>query len=308
VTRRAAGARLRRAGEEELIASTATSGFAPVEGTELAYVIVGEGSPIVAVHGGPAFGHEHLRPGFDRLATGRRVIYYDQRGSGRSELGAPDRANVAGTLADLDQLLAHLEIDRATLIGHSLAAWIAALYAATRPERVRALVLLNIGPPIVPELRERFSNEMTTRRSREDVAEMERIEASPEYARRDAKTLERHYQLRFTPFFRNHDAALSANYGFSDLTAQNVLEAGGRLMSDFAAHDPAGSLGRISCPTLVVHSELDPIPRESSEFVANRIPGATLVELKNASHFAFLEDTDAFVDAVEPFLRKHAGS
>jgi proline-specific peptidase len=288
--------------------STSTPGRVPVEGTELGYVVVGEGAPLVALHGGPGLGHEHLRPGFDRLANGRQIIYYDQRGSGTSELGDPERANLAGTLDDLDRLLAHLQIERPALIGHSSGAWIGVFYAATRPDRVRALVLVSVGPPIVPEHRERFSNEMTTRRSPEDVAEMERIEASSEYVGRDAKTLERHYQLRYTPFFRDREFALTTNYRFSDITAQNVLDSGGRMMSDFAAHDPAGSLERIVCPTLVVHSALDPIPRESSQFIAGRIPGATFVELENASHFAFLEDTEAFVGAVEPFLRTHADS
>jgi proline iminopeptidase len=288
------------------MSSTTASGRVAVEGTELAYVTVGQGPPVIALAGGPGLGHEHLRPAFDRLAAGRQIVYYDERGSGASELGNPERANVAGTLSDLDQLLAHLGIERATFIGHSLAAWLAAFYAATRPERVRALVLLNIAPPIVPELRERFSNEMVARRLPEDVAEMKRIEESEEYTRRDPNTLERHYQLRYTPFFRERDAALNVSFRFSDVTARNVLDAGARLMTDFAAHDPPGSLERIGCPTLVVHSALDPVPREWSQFVAARIPGATLVELQNANHFAFIEDTGTFVAGVEPFLREHA--
>jgi proline iminopeptidase len=282
------------------------SGRVAVEGTELAFVTVGEGPPVVALAGGPGFGHEHLRQGFDRLANDRQIVYYDERGSGASALGDSAHANIAGALSDLDQVLGHLGIERAILIGHSLGAWLAALYAATRAERVRALVLLNIAPPIVPEFRERFSNEMVARRLPEDVAEMKRIEESHQYARRDPKTLERHYQLRYTPFFRQRDTALRTSYGFSDVTAQNVLDAAGRLMSDFASHDPLGSLGRIACPTLVVHSALDPVPGDWSQLVSARIPAATFVELENANHFAFIEHTNAFVAAVEPFLREHA--
>src|SRR5688572_15913805 len=51
------------------------------------YKIVGEGpETLVAVHGGPGNSLESIRPDLERLAKGRRVIYYDQRGQGRSEM------------------------------------------------------------------------------------------------------------------------------------------------------------------------------------------------------------------------------
>jgi pimeloyl-ACP methyl ester carboxylesterase len=65
-------------------------------------------------------------------------------------------------------------------------------------------------------------------------------------------------------------------------------------------------LSSISCPTLVVHAELDPIPLESSRFIADTIPGGHLVVIPNANHFAFMEDPDAFGAALEPFLAEHA--
>ena len=255
--------------------------------------------------GGPRFGHAHLRRGFDLLANGRQVIYYDERGSGASPVGDLGLVTTAGTLSDLDALLDGLEITRTTLAGHSLAAHMVALYAATRPERVRALVLVHPGPPLVPELMEQFGKEMASRRLPGDADEIRQIEESPQYAARDLTTLEHYYRLYYAPFFRERENALRAGYGFTEITAANVIGTAGRLFSDFGEHDLPGKLRSIACPTLVVHGELDPIPVESSRFITDAIPAASLVVISNANHFSFLEDSERFAAAVQPFLAEH---
>src|SRR3954449_9366380 len=55
-----------------------------VRGVQLFERRTGGGPPVVVLHGGPGAHHDYLLPGFDALATGRELIYYDQRGGGRS--------------------------------------------------------------------------------------------------------------------------------------------------------------------------------------------------------------------------------
>ena len=74
-----------------------------------------------------------------------------------------------------------------------------------------------------------------------------------------------------------------------------------RLMGTLDAMDPLGSLGRVECPTLVVHGEADPIPWEFGKFIADRIPGAKLVVIPGASHFPFVEDRAAFKQVIDEF-------
>ena len=74
-----------------------------------------------------------------------------------------------------------------------------------------------------------------------------------------------------------------------------------RLMGTLAALDPVESLGRVECPTLVVHGEADPIPWEFGKFIADRIPKAKLVVIPGASHFPFVEDRAEFLQAIEEF-------
>lgn len=268
---------------------------------EIACETVGHGSPLVVVHGGPGMGYHYMRA-LDALAGDRLVVYYDQRGSGSSPIADPADISFAGAIADLDEVRAALGLERVDLLGHSMGAWIAALYAAAHPERVRSLVLAHTGPPAMPELMQQFGARMEARRRPEDKAEMGRITASQGYAGRDPATLEDLYRLRYAPFFRERANTELLQPQFTTITADNVLGFAERMMASFADQDPFGSLGRITCPTLVVHGELDPIPAAFAELLAARIALARLALLDGAGHFSFLEDTDRFTAAVKPFL------
>jgi pimeloyl-ACP methyl ester carboxylesterase len=86
------------------------------------------------------------------------------------------------------------------------------------------------------------------------------------------------------------------------MTAANVVDYEDKLVSTLADQDPLGRLAMITCPTLVVHGELDPIPLESSRFLADHIPGARLEIIPGGGHFPFIEERDEFQRAVRAFL------
>src|SRR5688572_20474619 len=94
------------------------AGTVPMSGTELAYLRIGEGPPLVIVPGGPRFGYAHLRDSLDALANGREIIYVDERGSGASAAGDLAEISTAGTLTDLDAILDGLELEHVALAGH----------------------------------------------------------------------------------------------------------------------------------------------------------------------------------------------
>jgi len=274
-------------------------------GTELAYLRIGEGAPLVVIPGGPRFGFAHLRPALDVLANGCEVIYVDERGSGSSPAGDPASISTAGTLSDLDAFLDGLELEQVALAGHSLAAHMVALYAATRSERVRALVLLNPAPPFAPELREQFMKEMASRRTSADADEIQRIETSSEYEAGDVPAVERYYQVFYVPFFNERQVALSTQYRLTENRTKN-RDTAQRIFADFGEHALPMRLGSISCPTLVIHGEHDPVPVASSAAIADAIPQGQLVVIPGSSHYGFLESPETVAAAVEPFLVAHA--
>jgi proline iminopeptidase len=289
--------------EEAAVKETSTC--IPVEDIEIACEIVGDGTPLVVVHGAIGLGSTYMRS-LDRWADAFQLVYYDQRGSGGTPLGDPQRVSFAGAIDDLDGLRDALGIDRVNLLGHSAGALLAGLYAGTHPESTAAVVLLNPGPPLLPELMQAFGREMSSRRTPEDDAARAAIEESPLFGARDPKTVERHQLNTFIPFFRDRATVEQVDLGFTEITAANVQAAPQRMVGSVGALDPIRTLAGIQCPALVVHSGLDPLPAAWAHVLVEAIPGADYVLLEGAAHFAHIEDADQLADAVLPWLTKHA--
>jgi proline iminopeptidase len=282
-----------------------TSKTVPVGDIAIACTVVGDGAPIVVLHGAIGLGSTYMRA-LDPWADEFQLVYYDQRGSGRTPLGDVQKVSFAGGLEDLEGLRKALELDAVQLVGHSAGAYLAALYAGTYPEATSSLVLLNPGPPLVPELMQRFGAAMAARRTPADDDTRLAIENSEEFRTRQPAALERHQLNTFIPFFRDRATIDRVSLGFTEITAANVQAAPARMIGSLAALDPMRQFAAIRCPTLVVHSELDPIPPEWSHTLANTIPDADFALIEGGSHFPMLENPDNLRTTVTPFLRKHS--
>lgn len=280
-------------------------GTVPAKGTELYYVSTGEGTPVVVVHGGPGLGHYYLRPAMDMLADQFQLIYYDQRGTGRSELGDPGRISVAGAVEDLGAVLDGLGIERANLLGHSWGADLAAIFASRHPTRVRSLVVANPGPPFDQEQMMALMAEMQRRMTPADVEELGRIQASPAFQKGEPQALEERVRVAYRPFFIDPKVSSRVRYGFTEITASFYPESD-RTFADLDGASAMAGLKAIASPTLVVRAEHDPIPEAFSREVAERIPGAQYLVLEGANHFAYLESPATFFEPVRDFLTKEA--
>jgi proline-specific peptidase len=263
-------------------------------------VRLGSGSPLV-VCGGPQLGHPYLRA-LDPLSAERELIYFDARGSGRTELGDPSQLTFAGAIEDLEGLRAALGIERFSILGHSLGGHVAYLYASRHPERVESLILVDVGPPLTEELARRLGSAMHAQRTADDDAALQRIGTSPAFEAREPKATEDYILNIYAPFFRDRRTIPTIDLGFTEITAANVGDYEERLVATLPEQDPMDRLSEISCPTLVIHGEVDPIPLEFSRTLADRIPGAELAIIPGGSHFPFIEDRDAFMLAVREFL------
>jgi len=113
------------------------------------------GTPLVVVNGGPGFDHtyEHVAmPGtasaWETLARSRRVVFYDQRGNGRSgALKSGQTCTLADQIDDLEAVRVHLGADKIDLLGHSWGGFLAMAYAARHPEHIRHLVTVDSAAP-----------------------------------------------------------------------------------------------------------------------------------------------------------------
>jgi pimeloyl-ACP methyl ester carboxylesterase len=127
--------------EDEMSGSTNVSTVAHVNGIEIAYQVLGTGSPLVLLHGG--FGSlEMFGPNVGLLAAGHRVIGVDLQSHGRSP--ATDRPIRFETMADdIAALMAHLKLERAAIMGFSFGGAVALSTAIQHPQLVERLVLVS---------------------------------------------------------------------------------------------------------------------------------------------------------------------
>ena len=241
----------------------------------------------------------------DPWAEELQLVYYDQRGSGQTPLGDPQKVSFAGGLEDLDELRTALGLDSVQVVGHSAGAYLAALYAAVHPDGVTGLVLLNPGPPLNPELMQQFGAAMAARRTPDDDAARRDIEESEEFNAQQPAALERHQLNTFAPFFKDRATIVHVSLGFTEITAANVQMAPQRMMGSLGSLDPMAKYAGIGCPTLVVHSEMDPIPIEWSRMLVDTIPDADFALIEGGGHFSMIEDPDQLRSVVVPWLRKH---
>ena len=281
-----------------------SSNTVPVGDIEIGCTVVGDGDAVIVVHGAIGLGSTYMRA-LDAWADEFQLVYYDQRGSGQTPLGDVQKMSFVGGVEDLDGLRRALGLDRVQLLGHSAGAYLAALYAAAHPEATAGLVLLNPGPPLTPDLMQRFGRAMAARRTPADDDARRAIEESAGFRDHEPAALERHQLNTFIPFFRDRATIERVSLGFTAITAANVQQAPERMVGSLGALDPMRQFAGIGCPTLVVHAELDPIPVEWSRLLADTVPDAGFVVIEGGSHFPMIEDTDALHSAVVPWLRKH---
>ena len=166
---------------------------------------IGDGAPIIVVHGGPDFDHEYLLPDMDRLADSFRLVYYDQRGRGRSFSGRPpDDVDLAGEIDDLDAVRQSFGFEAVAVLGHSWGALLAMEYAVRLPRRVSHLVLMNTAPAS-PAGALAFREELQRRRSRDQSERMSALRSAPGYQAGDVATDIECYRIHFASAFRRPD-------------------------------------------------------------------------------------------------------
>ncbi len=269
-------------------------------GIELFARWVGATDPvIVTLHGGPGASQDYLRPQFDLLATGRTLLYYDQRGGGRSPAPREAPLDWRAQVADLAAIVrAESRPLPATLLGFSWGASLALLFALEHPDLVGRLALIGPGPAW-PEARERYETEFERRQAAPEV-----VSARAELSRSGLREQDpdafwrRAFELSVAGYFK--DPARAKNLTPFRL----VSRAQHAVQESLKGADLRPRLKEITVPTLILHGRYDPVPIESSETLAELMPDARLVVFEDSGHALYAEETERFVREMDAFLPK----
>jgi proline iminopeptidase len=257
----------------------------------------GHGDPVVPVlHGGPGAHHDYLLPGFDALAAGRTLVYYDQRGGGRSPVDRSVPVEWREQVADLEALRAAWGLEQLDLCGYSWGALLAMLYAVEHPDRVRSLALVSPAPAAAAE-RLVFEQRLAERsQAPAIVAARQALQASDLKQRDPTAFARRLFELAVAGYF--HDPRRVGEMTPFRVTGRTQSEVWASLGD---AYDLRPALSALRVPAVVVHGDDDPIPIETARATADAL-GAALVVLPECGHVPHVEALPALVAALDPFL------
>lgn len=268
--------------------------FCTSEGRTLAYNVMGAGPMLVCHPGGPGFAGAELGD-LGGLSRSRTLVLLDPRGTGGSD-PAPDYS-FDGYAADLDQLRAHLGLTRMDLLGFSHGGSVAIHYAATYPDGVDRLVLAGAVVAVDDEAK-KFADEYLESKSGEPWHD-DAVAALAGEDNGNVGDIAGLWVREAPLFFSNWDerylpAVLAEGVGASSAPLEQV---------NTAKIDLRSELARITATTLVVSGRDDFLCRpQAANELARDINGARLVMIEDAGHMMFIEQPDAFREAVAAFL------
>jgi proline iminopeptidase len=285
-------------------------------GVELYHTAYGpEDAPrLLMLHGGPGASHDYMLPQMLALADEYRLIFYDQRGGGRSK--SDDRSPITWKthVTDLAALVRELSLEPLALVGYSWGGLLALLYsiAAAGGFRDEGIVLTASAPapapmrmvlicpaPATAAFRAQFSEELARRQRAPWIAEERAAIAASGVRERDpAAYAKRIFELGVAGYFADPARA-------RELTPFRVIARVQRsVWESLAGYDITDKLPLIETPTLVLHGAHDAIPLGSSEVIASALPASELVVLDESAHVPYVEGQDAFFAAVRDFLQR----
>jgi class 3 adenylate cyclase len=265
------------------------------DGRRLAYQVVGHGDlDLVFLFGWPThLGLMWENPSFaaflDKLASFSRLVLFDRLGDGLSDRGPPGHS-FDDEMDDVRLVLSTVGSRRAAFFGCHTGGRLALLLAATHPDEVSAVVTFGSHPATLrdddypwgstPEEREQVFA-ILERNSPYDVADTLLPVVAPSEAGNPA--VRTWYRM----------------YSHSSSSPTETLEG----IRSLGPVDIRGLLGSIQAPVLVLHRTGDRLANvAASRYMAERIPGARMVELLGQDHFPFFGDQDAVVELTQEFL------
>ncbi|MGN8545959.1 alpha/beta fold hydrolase [Bradyrhizobium elkanii] len=242
-------------------------------GVEIYYEVHGSGPPLILTHGYSSTS-AMWQGQIEALSQRHKLILWDMRGHGQSDYpDDPDAYSEALTVGDIAALLDAAGADKAIVGGLSLGGYMSLAFHRAHPERVRALLIIDTGPGFKKD-------------DARDVWNNRARETGDRFDREGLKVLRSLSAERASVTHRNARGLALAARGMLAQRDARVIE----------------SLPGIQVPALVVVGADDTPFLAASDYMAAKIPGAQKAVIPNAGHAVNIDQPQAFIAAVLPFL------
>jgi proline iminopeptidase len=281
-------------------AGNVMDGFVDVNGASFYYKAIGEGEPVLVLHGGPGLEHRYLLPRLPRISDKHRFIFFDQRSCGKTESPFDSsRMTIPQFVEDIEALRKALKLGEMNLMGHSWGGLLALFYAIQYPDHLKSLILISTAGAS-SEYLEPFVKNIRKNRTAEDRAEMKRLESAAGFEKNPG-LVEQWYNIYFHPYFFDKKKADSL---VVKLTRQSIdVDAHGYLFRGLETYNIHNRLDSVRVPALIVHGKQDPLPAWCSERIHVHLPNSRLCLIDRCGHFPYIERPDTLAAIFRRFMK-----
>ena len=293
-------------------------GFVDASGVMIYYKILGRGEPLMIVHGGPGASHDYFLPYLLPLARHHKLIFIDERGSGRSQkLEDPSGYTIENMVEDVELVRQALGLAKINLLGHSYGGALAQAYALKYQSNLSHLILgstwsstkamndvfVRTKQNMSPELRERIAKlEAAGLFGHGKDYEKNRYTGEYMIAAWGEGYFPYLYHNRPDPNYDPIDAGKISWDLYREMWGSD-----GEFVIDgnLKSVEYTDRLSSIKVPTLILvgdHDECDP---SLAKAMQEKIAGSKLVVFPSSGHMTFVDQPGMFVNTVEEFLSRH---
>lgn len=268
-------------------------------GVTIWYEVRGDanGRPLIMVNGGPGFDHTYVlcSDAWDVLARSRRVVFYDQRGNGRSSaLKASQSCTLADQVADLEALRAKLGAAQIDLLGHSWGGYLVMAYAARHPEHVAHLIIADSAAPKWGDTE--FIFKYNFPETIEHQGQLDFFDTLGD-STAGKQSLREYLGMLFVSTAKRDEFLSRAD------TYRYTRKVNAALNADLGQYDMWPVLPTFKMPTLVVTGRYDSNVAPSTAWKIHKaIPGSRWEVFEQSGHLPYFEEPEKFVRVVEDFL------
>ena len=281
------------------------------------YKLIGEGKPLIILHGGPGASHDYLLPWLLPLARTNQLVFIDERGSGRSErLADPHEYTVENMVADVEAVRQALDFDQIDLLGHSYGGVLAQAYALKYQEHLAHLVLASTFPS-TKMMNEVLAHERAQMPA-DKLARMQQLEQAGLFdhgAPWEKGRYTEEYEVLawgwgYFPFM--FGAHPDTNYDPKENAPTNwelyreMWGSHGEFVIDgnLQTVEYVDQLPTLHVPTLILAGDHDECDPSLARLMHEKIEGSELVILPNAGHLAFEDQPELWIRSVREFLNR----
>jgi proline iminopeptidase len=292
-------------------------GFVDANGVLIYYKTFGKGQPLFIVHGGPGASHDYFLPYILPLARTNKLIFIDERGSGRSQkVDNVAEYTVDNMVEDVELVRQALNLGQINLLGHSYGGVLAQAYALKYQSNLSHLILCSTFHStkkmndVFIEIKSKMAPEL---RARIDKMEKEGLFGHGLDYEKNRYTSE--YMIAawgegyFPYLYQNHpdpnyDPIAGGNTSW-DLYREMWGSHGEYIIDgNLKSIDYTNQLASIKVPTLITVGDNDECAPSLSKEMNERIPESKLVIFPRSGHMTFVDQPALFISAVNEFLQQ----